>query len=1439
MSTKNNHILWIGNIPFDVTEKELYEVLSKVGDVINVRIKYDVDKNMSKGFAFCEYKDIETCMLALKYVNGYELKGRKLRLYWANEENREKVASITMNSNSNNNSNNNSNSNSNSNSKGTKEINKRSNVPGASIGSETFGIDAGGASVGNFCSRKNIPNSTSPLGNTHNSIATNELQVGKETTLMEIKENIIKVNIANIIHTLTTSQILYILSYFHNFSKKDFTTLKIYFTKKRSVAYALLHCLFLLNMINEHQTINNDFHLCIDEEALLNKNERSIQMRNSNINVSLGKRDKKIMGSLKHGIINTREDFSHTSYFNNSTATSVNDTNEVSIIRRGECYTHNSKSGGDNNFSKKKNFSANSTLGKKGHPHNNSATSSSLGKSKGNVVNYGLYGPKKNDNVGHSRSYIHNIDLGNQNCNICDDSFEVVFQNGNNNGGGKSRIRKKSLYPSINICSSQMEKHNNTLDAHLEDTHDDKCVNEKKVSYLSEYSHVVDDGPNGDFMMSERMYNSNNAGEESESTSFMEITNAGVHAYCGDVVKNANLCDGDSNTLGLHREDDFFGEKLPNKKGPYTMSHKNKLYINAQEESGTREKVPLSEFTSEKGSTSAHAKVAPHGASPYGASPCGASTHEASTHEASTHGASTHEASTHEASPYADVDLPDDELVNEVIKNTDILNNILKSKAEDMRNWSDEQRIQVLSIQKALQLKGYTLNYLMGTIFREGAVSADIAVRSNVGKNAKNVRVCLLHVCLLQVCLLQVCLLHAFMLPRGKMDERYFVTNIQIKSITVRRYAKCPYRRGGIGVGVILFLYRCSRKYRQVSALKNVRDTKSRLYIAYTNSKDVKTRNIKNRILRNKVLSNFGIIFYVLSFMITMCVIILCLIIHSNSNYVECTIPYTDCPILIHTDVNDLFTSYIINSMSKDNILSIYRSMEKKRIDGIVEQSSSKNKMSFQMLYTEKVNCKYCKVIFKIVENETIQDINFFEDVNKCVKKVDQSSCFNVKNGIILKEKIHIYKKYKEPIRHQSRFEKTQKEEMFFTGEKVVYTDAYHTSQEKVVIQDKILYLYPLLSDFVLNMDEFKMYKEDEKEIYINEEKLRKHDFLDEQSVDFCNPSYKEKHGYNNLSDDLPVCANDLPVCADDLPVCANDLPVCANDLPVCADDLPVCANDLPVCADDLPVCANDVPVCANDLPVFLFRESTYFWLCPTFYKDKKQALQYKISSIIEKALHLKKLEYVQKNKHVIEMSKVSPIISTYKHFGYISKELKLPFTVDIYSRFQLTEKDVLTIDVVEKMYKAFFSKHNGRICNEKEIIKCGNKKEEKAVLHTHVDVEKLAFFTGGITKNNVSNNEDIEKLEENKHLENSTKDEENTSLNDNTFYKSEDMEKKKDTYWDKPIHNHDNYEHKHVFVEISKEKIWNDETKEQFIKELAVSTFPAFEMVKGLYHDL
>ncbi|PHJ20998.1 mrna processing [Cystoisospora suis] len=83
--------MWLGNIPFDATEDELRSLLSQVGRVLQVRVKYD-DKGQSKGFAFCEFPDHETCHLAYQTLNNAEFRGRKLKIDYATDELRERYS---------------------------------------------------------------------------------------------------------------------------------------------------------------------------------------------------------------------------------------------------------------------------------------------------------------------------------------------------------------------------------------------------------------------------------------------------------------------------------------------------------------------------------------------------------------------------------------------------------------------------------------------------------------------------------------------------------------------------------------------------------------------------------------------------------------------------------------------------------------------------------------------------------------------------------------------------------------------------------------------------------------------------------------------------------------------------------------------------------------------------------------------------------------------------------------------------------------------------------------------------------------------------------------------------------------------------------------------------------------------------------------------------
>lgn len=83
---------FVGNLGFDATESQLYEVFSKVGPVKKVRLQTEKDSGKSKGFAFVEYDDPAIALSAMRSLNGYELNGRKIRVDFTNTSNLKEVA---------------------------------------------------------------------------------------------------------------------------------------------------------------------------------------------------------------------------------------------------------------------------------------------------------------------------------------------------------------------------------------------------------------------------------------------------------------------------------------------------------------------------------------------------------------------------------------------------------------------------------------------------------------------------------------------------------------------------------------------------------------------------------------------------------------------------------------------------------------------------------------------------------------------------------------------------------------------------------------------------------------------------------------------------------------------------------------------------------------------------------------------------------------------------------------------------------------------------------------------------------------------------------------------------------------------------------------------------------------------------------------------------
>ncbi len=72
--------IYVGNLPFQLTEEELRELFAQYGDVTAARIIRDRDTQRSRGFGFVEMPNDEEAERAISSLNGSSLKGRALRV---------------------------------------------------------------------------------------------------------------------------------------------------------------------------------------------------------------------------------------------------------------------------------------------------------------------------------------------------------------------------------------------------------------------------------------------------------------------------------------------------------------------------------------------------------------------------------------------------------------------------------------------------------------------------------------------------------------------------------------------------------------------------------------------------------------------------------------------------------------------------------------------------------------------------------------------------------------------------------------------------------------------------------------------------------------------------------------------------------------------------------------------------------------------------------------------------------------------------------------------------------------------------------------------------------------------------------------------------------------------------------------------------------------
>ena len=75
--------VFVGNLPWDVNEQQLRGLFADCGQVVAFRLVTDVNTGKMKGYGFCEYRERESAVTAMRTLNGREVNGRNIRVDFA------------------------------------------------------------------------------------------------------------------------------------------------------------------------------------------------------------------------------------------------------------------------------------------------------------------------------------------------------------------------------------------------------------------------------------------------------------------------------------------------------------------------------------------------------------------------------------------------------------------------------------------------------------------------------------------------------------------------------------------------------------------------------------------------------------------------------------------------------------------------------------------------------------------------------------------------------------------------------------------------------------------------------------------------------------------------------------------------------------------------------------------------------------------------------------------------------------------------------------------------------------------------------------------------------------------------------------------------------------------------------------------------------------
>ncbi|KAL8953493.1 MAG: hypothetical protein Q9222_000640 [Ikaeria aurantiellina] len=77
--------VFIGNIPYQLSEEEIVDIASTCGQVVSFRLVSDPETGRPRGYGFCEYTDKDAAASAIRNLDGHPVHGRELRVAYSHQ----------------------------------------------------------------------------------------------------------------------------------------------------------------------------------------------------------------------------------------------------------------------------------------------------------------------------------------------------------------------------------------------------------------------------------------------------------------------------------------------------------------------------------------------------------------------------------------------------------------------------------------------------------------------------------------------------------------------------------------------------------------------------------------------------------------------------------------------------------------------------------------------------------------------------------------------------------------------------------------------------------------------------------------------------------------------------------------------------------------------------------------------------------------------------------------------------------------------------------------------------------------------------------------------------------------------------------------------------------------------------------------------------------